>query len=352
MKHIWIRKEYKQDEKRVAITPNDARVLIENGLKITVEEHDDRFFPVEEYSKAGCDIVPGDSWQNAPSDVYVLGLKELPNVNSPLPGNHVYFAHAFKGQPGSDKLLKRFQQGGGNLYDLEYLTDQDGKRVAAFGFYAGICAVAVGIEIWCKAENGISPQKISQKYYSSFSYMLDHLEKHLKSVNAIPNILVIGPSGRCGKGAISLLDELKLPYTCLDREDRQDVELVQRCIEKSNIIINSVCAHKVGQEKLITKERLNRLANNTNIVDLACEPFSDNNLIDIYDEITTFASPVKAIECDGKNVFLSAIDHIPSYLPKESSEYFSSKLTPCILQYKDNICWLNAKSAFVKALEK
>ena len=53
------------------------------------------------------------------------------------------FGHAFKGQIPGKKLLKKFKEGGGTLYDIEYLTNEIGKRVAAFGYWAGFAGAFV-----------------------------------------------------------------------------------------------------------------------------------------------------------------------------------------------------------------
>ena len=53
------------------------------------------------------------------------------------------FGHAYKGQPAGQVLLRRFRDGGGTLYDLEYLTDETGRRVAAFGYWAGYAGAAL-----------------------------------------------------------------------------------------------------------------------------------------------------------------------------------------------------------------
>ena len=42
MLHLWIRAEQRRNEKRVAITPQDAAKLIYKGIKVTVEESADR----------------------------------------------------------------------------------------------------------------------------------------------------------------------------------------------------------------------------------------------------------------------------------------------------------------------
>lgn len=47
-------------------------------------------------------------------------------------------------------LCFRFVKGKtGKLFDLEFLTDVTGRRVAAFGYYAGFAGAAVAVDVWC-----------------------------------------------------------------------------------------------------------------------------------------------------------------------------------------------------------
>lgn len=71
----------------------------------------------------------------------VLGLKELPEDDFPLEHVHVTFAHCYKQQGGWDQVLSRWHRGNGLLLDLEFLTDDVGRRVA--GENAPICGCAV-----------------------------------------------------------------------------------------------------------------------------------------------------------------------------------------------------------------
>ena len=57
----------------------------------------------------------------------MFGLKELPEDGSSLEHTHIYFGHCFKGQDGWAELLKRFIEGNGTLYDLEFLLDERGR---------------------------------------------------------------------------------------------------------------------------------------------------------------------------------------------------------------------------------
>ncbi|KAI0682188.1 hypothetical protein BC835DRAFT_1424306 [Cytidiella melzeri] len=74
----------------------------------------------------------------------ILGLKELPESDELLPHTHVQFAHGYKQQAGWSLVLARFYNGGGTLYYLEFLQDESGRRVAAFGFHAGFAGAAAG----------------------------------------------------------------------------------------------------------------------------------------------------------------------------------------------------------------
>ena len=148
MKHLWLRAEHRENEKRVGLTPQGATQLIEHGIKVSVEESNTRIISIKDYKDAGCEIVSAGSWENAPEDAIIFGLKELPNNETPLKHSHIMFGHAFKGQVSGKKLLKKFKSGGGTLYDIEYLTQDTGKRVAAFGYWAGFAGAYVALKVW------------------------------------------------------------------------------------------------------------------------------------------------------------------------------------------------------------
>jgi hypothetical protein len=44
--------------------------------------------------------------------------------------------------------LGSFSQGSGTLLDLEFLQDDKGRRVAAFGYYAGFAGAALALKNW------------------------------------------------------------------------------------------------------------------------------------------------------------------------------------------------------------
>ena len=68
----------------------------------------------------------------------------------PVPLHHaqIQFGHCYKQQANWVPYLSRFARGGGTLYDIEFLTDPSGKRVAAFGYYAGYAGAAIALLAW------------------------------------------------------------------------------------------------------------------------------------------------------------------------------------------------------------
>lgn len=80
------------------------------------------------------------------------------------------------------------------------------------------------------------------------------------------------------------------------------------------------------------------------VCDVSCDTTNPHNPIPIYDINTTFSSPTVPVKLpsDASELPLSviSIDHLPSLLPREASEAFSSALLPSLLQLSD---WKNAR---------
>ena len=134
---FWLRAETKENEFRRAITPHDAQKMIQAGHKVIVEDWNESIIPTSEYSSIGCEIVSSGSWKQAPKEAIIVGLKALPEDIESFQHTHIYFAHAYKQQEGYQELLSKFIKGGGKIIDLEYMIDENQRRVCAFGYWAG-----------------------------------------------------------------------------------------------------------------------------------------------------------------------------------------------------------------------
>jgi saccharopine dehydrogenase (NAD+, L-lysine forming) len=106
-------------------------------------------------------------------------------------------------------VLSRFHRGGGTLYDLEFLTDVSGRRVAAFGFHAGFAGAAAGALALAAEKKGeklgdLTPFENEQAMVETVRQLLGSAGG--KGVRA----LVIGALGRCGRGAVDLFRKIGL----------------------------------------------------------------------------------------------------------------------------------------------
>ena len=72
----------------------------------------------------------------------------------------------------------RFPAGKGTLYDLEFLENDQGRRVAAFGFYAGFAGAAIGILDWAfKQTHSDSENLPAVSPYPNEDALVSHVKK-------------------------------------------------------------------------------------------------------------------------------------------------------------------------------
>ena len=218
MTHLWVRAEQRPNEDRVGLTPAGAKALLDAGIRVTVEDSRSRAIPLQGYIDAGCEIAAENSWPDAPRDAIIFGLKELPEDGTPLPHRHIMFGHAFKGQHSGKELLRRFREGGGTLYDLEYLVDETGRRVAAFGYWAGYAGAAVTLKAWAAQQRGEVCGPVG--VYKNKDALLSDLGDELDASGAErPTAIVIGALGRVGTGAADLCEAMGVTVTKWDMKE-------------------------------------------------------------------------------------------------------------------------------------
>ncbi len=346
--HLWLRAETKPMEERTALPPHHAKQLLDHGFKITVEHCSQRIFDIDSYQQVGCVIADAHSWQTkAPSDAIILGLKEFSSEETfPLTHRHIQFAHAYKEQSGWQNVLSRFTRGNGTLYDIEYLVDEQGKRVSAFGYWAGYSGCAVAIMTWIAKQQGTTLGALHS--YTDRDAMIAVLKSQLSTLTAKPNIIIIGAKGRCGSGALDLANALNVDVTPWDAAETAKGGPFTEILDHS-IFVNCVfIQHSIPP--FITKEMLAKKEGKLSVIcDVSCDPFGEYNPLPIYSQCTDFDNPSIVLE-NSADVSLVAIDHLPSLLPKESSEDFCNQLL-ATLKAIDKIeegVWGTAKNTFLQ----
>ncbi|WP_435212937.1 saccharopine dehydrogenase [Streptomyces sp. bgisy034] len=335
--HLWLRHEVRSTERRTPLVPSDARRLVERGVTVTVEESAQRIFPVEEYEAAGCRIAPAGFWVSAPEPAVVLGLKELPDQPAELTHDHIFFGHAYKRQPGAEALLRRFAAGGGTLLDLEYLVDDDGRRLAAFGFWAGYLGAALAV-LQHRGRLTAPLTPLSK----------DELDALLRPVAGDEEFtaLVIGALGRSGRGARLGFLTAGIEATPWDLAETRALD--RPALLAHDVLVNAVLA-TTPVPPFLREEDLDDPGRRLRTVcDVTVDVGSPLNVLPVYDRTTEWSDPVRRLRKEPP-LDLIAIDNLPSLLPRESSVDFSSALLPQLLRFETGGPWGRCRDRFHQA---
>lgn len=353
---LHLRSETKPLEHRSALTPSTAAKLIEAGYVVNIERSPERIFDDAEFEAVGATLVPEHSWVDAPKEHIIVGLKELEEKDFPLKHVHVQFAHCYKQQAGWDTVLARFPRGGGTLLDLEFLVDERGRRVAAFGFHAGFAGAALALEVWAWQQNHTEPFPGVESYPNEAALITNvkkALDEGAKKAGRVPRVIVIGALGRCGSGAVDALRKAGVPEENILKWDMAETakggpfkEITDSDIFVNCIYLTSKIPNFVNMESLQVPDRKLSV-----VCDVSADTTSPFTPVPIYTVATTFDKPTVPVEGlqSGPPLSVISIDHLPSLLPREASEAFSLDLLPSLLTLNDwhnSPVWARAEKLF------
>lgn len=186
-------------DNRVALTPSQARFLMDKfpGTEIVAETSDVRAYSDDEYTALGINIV------NDLSDCDVLfGIKEA-TIDSIIPNKHYFFfGHIAKMQEYNRPLIKAMINKEITFSDYEYLVDSDGKRVCAFGWWAGVVGVYYTLRGF-----GLK-HKLYELPKPDLRFTIKQLLDLLKSIELPKVKLLVTGAGRVSQGAQYVLNEI------------------------------------------------------------------------------------------------------------------------------------------------
>ena len=385
-KTIAIRHEDKYlMERRAAITPKHAKVLVDKGLTVLVESSSKRVFADEEYTQAGATVTSDIS-----ESPVVFGVKEMPLTIFENHKTYMFFSHTIKGQEYNIPLLKKMIAKKINLIEYEKVTDDANRRLIFFGRFAGLAGMinslwSFGLRL--KEKSIITPflsLKQSHQYHS-----LEEAKDAIKAVGkdieekGLPTglePLVIGITGygNVAKGAMEIADLLPIkeisPEELLTMSEKNsfDNRVVYRVVFKEKhisklkdgnpeFILQDYYDHPEKYEnnleqyiphlsilmncmywddnypRIITKNFLKELYSQGEpklkvIGDVTCDP--DGSIeathkgTEIEDPIFVYnpktASPTMGAQGDG--ILIMAVDILPSELPRDASMAFGDAL--------------------------
>lgn len=183
-------------DRRVPITPSQVREIIKHHPEVSIkcQRSNIRCFEDSEYEKAGAVLVDDVS-----DCEVILGVKEVPLEMLADEKTHFFFSHTIKKQAYNRELLKTIMAKKIRLIDWECLTDLAGRRLIAFGRYAGIVGAYNGVLTYGQRYN------LFKLRPAHTCFDLEDMRTEFEKVK-LPNIkIALTGGGRVAKGAMEVL---------------------------------------------------------------------------------------------------------------------------------------------------
>jgi len=392
MKKLGIRIEDKYlMERRVAIVPSDVEDLLKKtNIDFEIESSPKRVFTDAEYSIAGAKVV-----SKLDNPDIVFGVKEMPIDFFEQEKTYVFFSHTIKGQDYNMPLLKRMIEKKVNLIEYEKITNDQGQRLIFFGRFAGLAGMINSLWSFgqrCQLMGHNSPfNHLKQSHlYSSLNEAIEDIKiaaRNLKEYGVHDDIapLTIGFTGygNVSKGAQEISDlfeteeitpeELLTLRTngnyknnCVYKVIFKEIHISKPKDKNAKFELQHYYNHAEAYEnnfeqyvpeitilmncmywapeypRIITKDflfELNKKGNSKLCVigDVTCDPdgsIESTHLgTHIEDPVYVYNPETRepTMGFSGEGILTMAVDILPSELPKESSEAFSSALKPFII---------------------
>jgi saccharopine dehydrogenase (NAD+, L-lysine forming) len=385
VKSIGIRREDKNNwERRVPLVPEHVRSLLSrHSIAVVIQPSSQRVFRDHEFEHVGA-VVNEDL---GPCSL-ILNVKEVPAEKILREKIYVLFSHTIKGQSYNMPMLKRFIEQRCTVIDYERITDDEGKRLVFFGRYAGMAGMIETLRAlalrWQKRGFHTPLQDIRPAYdYASRSEAQEHLQEIGRQLarRGLPeeiSPLTIGITGygQVSSGAQEML--LGLPV-----EELSPLQLQSRTARRNDVIYKVVFSEKdmvvpndqgavfslpeyysrpenyrsrfadylahltVLVNGIYWDDRYPRLVTKTFlrqqvhaklevIGDISCDI---GGSIECTERTTTPAEPFYTFDPltgttrDGvhdQGIVVLAVDNLPTELPRDASEAFSTTLWPLI----------------------
>jgi alanine dehydrogenase len=365
MKIGILREEKKPQDTRVPLTPSQCRAIMErfNDIEIVVQPCSYRCFTNEEYRYQGVIL------QEDLSDCDMLfGVKEIPASKLLPQKTYFIFSHTIKKQAHNQKLLQEIIRQKITLIDYECMVDDLGKRIIAFGRWAGIVGAYHAIRMI-----GFKTHKFRIRQMADCLNFAE-AQKEFEKINLPPWKIVLTGTGRVSEGAAFLLDIMGvkkvLPYdfcykifdeaVCTqlsskdmyfkngaDKFDRSDFhqhpEKYQSAFypftKVADVMINGIYWNK-NIPVFFKEEQIKERDFNIKIIaDISCDLVPESSI-----PTTIFASSIadpyfgydrqKSKLCKTfteDSLDIMAIDNLPNELPRDASEDFGNQIISYVI---------------------
>ncbi|MBN1436333.1 MAG: alanine dehydrogenase [Sedimentisphaerales bacterium] len=323
---ISVPKEIKNNENRVALTPDGAQTLIEHGHKVCIETNAGlgSGFVDQQYQAAGAKILP------SAADVYkvadmVLKVKEpLPEEYDLLGEDSLLFTylHLAAADPELTNTLLA-KQITGIAYETVQLANGHLPLLQPMSEVAGRVAVQVGVRFLEKSQGG--------------SGIL------LGGVPGVaPAEVVIVGGGTVGTNAAQMAMGLGARVTIIDKSAERLAYLdnlyqgrlttlmsnranIARAVQKADLLIGAVLIPGAKCPHLVTEEMVKTMKSGSVIVDVAID---QGGSIETIDRVTTHSNPTYVKH----GVVHYAVANMPGVVPRTSTLALTNVTFPYALE--------------------
>ncbi|MFL5729901.1 MAG: NAD(P)-dependent oxidoreductase [Cytophagaceae bacterium] len=352
-------------DKRVPLLPDQCAEILKQfpEISITVQPSDIRCIANSEY--AAQNIRLGEDLSDC--DI-LLGIKEVPAHLLVPEKTYLFFSHTIKKQPHNKHLLQTALEKKIRLIDYECLTETSGKRVIAFGKFAGIVGAYNGILNYGKKFHLFDLKRA----YQCFDY--SEMKAELKKAKLPPVKIVLTGGGRVGTGATEVLEaagirkvspedlidkKYEVPvYTQLNSRDyhqRKDgssydndefhahPELYESTFRKFLPVTDILIAGAYwdpGAPMLFTREEMLHDFHIRVIADITCDiggsvpsTIKPSTIYDPCYDYNPYTGGLEAPFSGEQNITVMAIDNLPGEIPRDASRDFGEQLMRNVLPY-------------------
>lgn len=206
--------------------PPDARVLFtpeqcvqiqrDYDVQLIVQPSPGRCIPDDAYRQVGIAVQ-----EDLSACSVFMGIKEVPKNQLVAGKTYFFFSHTIKEQPYNCSLLQEILKKNITLIDYEVLTNEKGKRVIAFGRFAGIVGAHNGMMTYGNRTGAFVLQQMHQ--YEDYQAAIDYYQ----TLKLPPMKIVVTGTGRVATGAVEVLDHMNIrrvtPDDFLNQDYREPV---------------------------------------------------------------------------------------------------------------------------------
>ncbi len=185
-------------DSRTPLTPEQCAHLIRDlHIDVVVEPSPIRCYTSAEYMDFHVPLT-----HDLHECEVLLGIKEVP-LDQLIPGKtYLFFSHTIKEQAHNRKLLQSILAKQIRLLDYEVMTDDQGRRLIAFGKFAGMVGAHNALWTWGQRTGDFELPRMKD----CFDY--EAAKDHYHSVEWPPVKIVVTGSGRVGTGAVEVLHDM------------------------------------------------------------------------------------------------------------------------------------------------